>query len=108
MVNFIKNSILIFIGTALVISCRDAKPLLSSQQNAFTAIVTDNSKIFTQNQHDSLTQKIILFEKETTNEIAIFTLDTIDKNIVVFATELANKIGVGKKSKNNGLLILLV
>ncbi len=103
-----KRIILVFIGIALVISCKKTKPLVIIEQNHFTAIVNDFSRIFTQSQRDSLTIKIIQFESKTTNEIAIITLDSIDGDIGVYATHLANKIGIGKKDKDNGVLILLV
>jgi len=56
-----------------------------------------------------LTRKIIDFEEKTTNEIAIITIDSLPNGTssMYHATQLANKLGVGKKDKNNGLLILI-
>ncbi len=92
----------------LLFSCGGPKPLVATQQDSFSAIVNDFSNIFSQIQRDSLTNKILQYEKQTTNEIAIVTLDSINGNIRFYGFNLANKMGVGKKDKNNGLLILLV
>ncbi|HBK72197.1 MAG TPA: TPM domain-containing protein [Flavobacteriaceae bacterium] len=104
-----KKIILFLIVVVLVLSCKEKKILvITPQQNSFTAILNDVSTIFTENERDSLINKIIQFEHKTTNEIAIVTLDSIHGDILIFATDLANKMGVGKKSKDNGLLILIV
>jgi len=103
-----KKYSLFLIVIALIVSCKETKPLVATQQNTFTAIVNDFSTIFTQTQRDSLKNKILEFEKKTTNEIAIITLDSIRGNMAIFSTNLAEEIGIGKKDKNNGLLILFV
>lgn len=71
--------------------------------------VNDYSKIFNAEQISKLERTITLFEKKTTNEIVIVTIDSIApyKNIHLFSTELANNWGVGKKKFNNGLAIVL-
>jgi len=103
-----KKTVIFLMLIILIFSCEGSKPLVKAQQNSFPAIVNDYSKIFTQSQRDSLVKKILQYEKLTTNEIAIVTLDSIDGEIKFYGTNLANQIGVGKKDKDNGLLILLV
>lgn len=75
-----------------------------------TGWVNDYDKIFTADEAKKLHKLIDDFEKETTVEIAVVTLDTsmvgsemTDLYAATFA--LANKWGVGKKGKNNGILI---
>lgn len=72
--------------------------------------VNDYDSIFTVDEVKKLHKLIADFEKETTVEIAVVTLDTsmvgpemTDLYAATFA--LANKWGVGKKGKNNGILI---
>ncbi|RPD91788.1 TPM domain-containing protein [Aureibaculum marinum] len=81
--------------------------IIPHEDNSFS-FISDFSKVFTDNQKASLNLKLAKFEQKTTNEIAIFTLDSIVGDVVSNATYLANQIGVGKKDKDNGLLILLV
>ena len=72
-------------------------------------VVVDQSNLFTSLERDSLTFKIIVFEENTTNEIGILTVDSIPAhtNIQNYSTEVANSWGIGKKEKDNGLLITI-
>ncbi len=78
-------------------------------QNETQAVVVDSSNLFTKVQRDLLSSKIIAYKKETTNEIGILTIDslTTDENIQRYGTEVANTWGIGKKEKDNGLLITI-
>lgn len=70
--------------------------------------VNDFENIFTSEQRIKLDKRIGVYELETTNEIVIVTIDSIEpyENINDFATDLSNEWGIGKTEKNNGLLIL--
>lgn len=70
--------------------------------------VNDFENVFTSEQEIKLDKRIAAYELETTNEIAIVTIDSIKpyENINDFATDLSNEWGIGKKEKDNGLLIL--
>ncbi|MDH7913262.1 TPM domain-containing protein [Winogradskyella sp. SYSU M77433] len=78
-------------------------------KNYNEAVVFDSSNLFSPLESDSLIQKIITYEKETTNEIAILTVDSIPKNMDIkfFGTNVAKNWGIGKKEKDNGLLITI-
>jgi uncharacterized protein len=99
-----KLTLYILITFSLLLACKKGK---SDQE--IHPIVSDYSKFFTSGQIGSLTKKIITFEEKTTNEIGIITIDSLPKGTtsMYHATQLANEIGVGKKDKNNGLLILI-
>lgn len=103
-----KKTVLLIVIVVSFFSCKAKQQTTDSSQKTSFSFISDLSKVFTQNQKDSLNLKISQFEQETTNEIAIFTLDSISGDVVFNATILANSIGVGKKDKDNGLLILLV
>ena len=70
--------------------------------------VNDFENVFTSEQRIKLDKRIAAYELETTNEIAIVTIDSIIpyENINDFATDLSNEWGIGKREKDNGLLIL--
>ena len=70
--------------------------------------VNDYESIFTFEQRLQLTKKIREFEKNTTNEIAIVSIDSIGKytDFNQFAIDLSNYNGVGQKEKDNGLTIV--
>ncbi|MCX6279540.1 MAG: TPM domain-containing protein [Bacteroidetes bacterium] len=71
--------------------------------------VSDFENILTDNEIEELTTIIKNFEKETGNEIAIVTIDSIspDTDFMKYSIDLANYWGIGKKDKNIGLLILV-
>jgi uncharacterized protein len=70
--------------------------------------VNDFDKIFTNDQIKELDEIIRQHEKETSNEIAIVTIDSIKpyQNLFDYSLDLANEWGVGKKNKNNGITIV--
>ncbi len=70
--------------------------------------VNDYENLFTPPQEDSLNQLINLFEKLTSNQIAIVSFDSTmvsKQNFDELTLRLANAWGVGDKDKNNGILI---
>lgn len=70
---------------------------------------SDYAHIFTQSQTQYLDSVIAQFNEESGNEFAIVTLDTLDAitidNFDSVITVIGNKWKVGKKNKNNGLVI---
>lgn len=69
---------------------------------------SDFEHIFTEDQIFVLDSIICKFEKETTNEIAIVTIDsswTTKESFDSLTLAIARNWGVGKKDKNNGILI---
>ena len=55
-------------------------------------------------------QGLIDYEKNTTIEVAVVTLDSLpaDQILATYAVELFQEWGIGKKGEDNGLLILMV
>ncbi|RAL23669.1 hypothetical protein DL240_05785 [Lujinxingia litoralis] len=73
------------------------------------AWVTDQANILSPTQEEELNTMLGELEAQTSVEIALVTLDTIDAGTPKdFATSLFNHWGVGKKGADNGLLVLLV
>ena len=71
--------------------------------------VSDYSNILTKNQIAELETILTEYEKKTTNEIVIVTIDSIKPytNIRLFSNDLANNWAIGKKDKHNGLIIVV-
>lgn len=72
--------------------------------------VADFDSVFTTEEEQKLNTLIEDFEKETSMEIVILTLDTprvANDSFYNLVYELSNKWGVGKKEKNNGMVIAI-
>ena len=71
--------------------------------------VNDFSGLFDKEQRSQLEAILNDFEKKTTNEIVVVTIDSITPydDIHLYTTELANTWGVGKKELNNGMAVLI-
>lgn len=71
--------------------------------------VNDFDEIFTTNQRMDLENRLREYEQQTSNQIAVVTVNSIEpyKEIKWYAADLANYWGIGKKDKDNGLLIVL-
>ena len=78
-------------------------------QNPKQSVVYDSSDLFDKDEEFNLSQKIIEFEKATTNQAVVLTIDSIPSsfNIQDYGTKVASTWGVGQKDKNNGLLITI-
>ncbi|HEY0221002.1 MAG TPA: TPM domain-containing protein [Candidatus Paceibacterota bacterium] len=73
-----------------------------------TGFIQDYAKILSAEQVQSLETKLEAFEKSTTNEIAIVTIESLDgDSIENVAQEIFTKWGIGKEDKDNGVLLLI-
>lgn len=70
--------------------------------------VNDYAKILTVEETTALETKIESFERNTTNEIAVVTIESLEGDTVEnVAQQIFTKWGIGKKDKNNGVLLLV-
>lgn len=70
-------------------------------------IVTDNAHIFSISEKESLEKKLTTFEKETSNQIVVVTINSLDgETIEGYALNVFNKNKLGQKNADNGILIL--
>jgi uncharacterized protein len=75
-----------------------------------TGYISDFEGVFTPAERASLDSLVTAFEKETTAEISVVTVDSLfspREKFVNTVTELHNEWGVGKKGKSNGVLIVI-
>lgn len=73
-----------------------------------TGWVNDYAGLLTTEQVNSLNNKIANFEKQTDIELTFAIVTTLeDRDIESYSNELFKKWGVGKKDRNNGLLVVI-
>lgn len=71
-------------------------------------LVNDQLKLLTADQESALEQKLVDFDKRSSTQIAIVTIDDIaGMDVGDFTVELGKKWGVGNKNFNNGVVLLV-
>ena len=72
------------------------------------SFVNDYANVLSVEDKNSLENKISNFEKQTSNEIAVVIIPSLDGDVVEnVAQNIFTKWGIGKKDKNNGVLLLV-
>ena len=94
-----KELLLIFLLTISLTFAAFPKPV--GYVNDFAGILADT---------ETLEQEVAAYEKNTTVEIAVVTLDSLpeDQALATYAVELFQEWGIGKKGEDNGILVILV
>lgn len=73
-----------------------------------TGFVNDFAGILNQNEKSALEQALVSFEKETSNEIAIAAIPSLEGDTIEnYAEKLFVDWKIGKEGKDNGVLILV-
>ncbi|MDY6965696.1 MAG: TPM domain-containing protein [Halobacteriota archaeon] len=73
-----------------------------------TGFVTDNANMISPEYEDKITGLAEKIERETTVEIAVVTIESLEgESREMYAVNLFEQAGIGKKDLNNGLLILV-
>ncbi|MGB7402536.1 MAG: TPM domain-containing protein [Arcobacter sp.] len=73
-----------------------------------TGRVVDNAGILTSNQKETLTNILNAQEKETSNQIIILTLKSLDGNeIADYGYQIGRYWKIGQKEKDNGILLIV-
>jgi uncharacterized protein len=97
-----------------------SKQVLTTQQDSLKAYyksydlspignVNDFEGVFSQEEIDELTKIMVNFERKTTNQFCVVTLDdrhVEQEKFLDFALFLSKKWGIGKREKNNGVTIV--
>lgn len=74
-----------------------------------TGRIVDNAQILSPETNLALTEKLRLHEEQTTNQIAILTIPTLDgESIEDFAGRVFEEWKLGQKDKDNGILMIIV
>lgn len=71
--------------------------------------INDFEQILTSEQREELEKTLMEYEKKTSREIAVVTIDSIasHRDMLPYTTALLNTWGIGKSQKNNGLVIAI-
>lgn len=70
--------------------------------------VNDYADMIPVSDEQALESKLVNFEKESSNEISVVTIPDLDGDTIEnFAVELFQDWGIGKKGKDNGVLVLV-
>lgn len=70
--------------------------------------VYDKENIITEETEEQINKMLEDVERKTSVEFFVVTVDSLlDRTVEIYANELFNKIGIGKKEENNGLLLLI-
>ncbi len=73
-----------------------------------SGFVTDDANMIDSSYEAKITQLAQEIEKESTVEIAVVTVESLEgESMEMYAVKLFEKWGVGKKDKDNGLLIIV-
>jgi uncharacterized protein len=71
-------------------------------------LVNDFAKLLNYNEIDQLEKALVAYNDSTSNQVAIVTIPTLgDYAIEDWALEIGRKWGIGRKAKNNGVLVLV-
>ena len=74
-----------------------------------TGRVTDNAQIISESMRRSITEQLKAHEEATGNQIAVLTIPTLEgESIENFADEVFKAWKLGKKGKDNGILLIVV
>ncbi len=96
------NRILIIIIAILISSFSFA------QNNKYTKLVNDFADILTEREEQALERKLVTYDDSTSTQIAVVTINSLNgKDIASYSFELGDKMGIGRKDKNNGVLLLI-
>ena len=89
----------VFIPVSLLAFTIPAKP---------STYVNDYAGMLSPDQVATLETKLENYEKQTTNEIAVVTIPSLDGDVIEnVAQDIFTKWGIGKKDKDNGVLLLI-
>ncbi len=73
-----------------------------------TGYVNDFAKVLSVDQKNALEQKLDSFDKETSNEIAVVTIKSLDGDTIEnYAVKLFQDFKIGKEGRDNGILLLI-
>jgi uncharacterized protein len=104
-----KFLFLIFIS-AVCISSSFAQESESTATNTKIAhYVTDQTGTLTSSEISSLEEKLSNFDKETSTQVVVYMMSTLGgESLEETSYDIAEKNGIGQKSKNNGVLLFIV
>ena len=78
-------------------------------ENKIRTYVTDKTGTLSSSEISSLESKLSNFDKQTSSQVVVYMISTLDGAALEDKSyEIAEQNGVGKKSRNNGVLLFIV
>lgn len=100
----LKRLILILV-LALSVTALFAQDDLPPKSNT---LVTDYTNTLSESQRSALEQKLVAFDDSSSTQIAVVIMRSVGQyDINDYAQRLGRKWGIGQKSKNNGIVLLV-
>jgi uncharacterized protein len=104
-----KYIILLFILAFCVPTIFAQKAESTASNTKIEHYVTDETGTLTSSQISSLETKLSNFEKETSNQVVVYIIGSLDgESLEETSYEIAEKNRVGQKGKDNGVLLFIV
>ena len=103
-----KKIISLIVACLSLISIQAKEDCFPNQDDANGTLVYDESNIFSSSDEQRLNQRLINISNNTSNQFVVVVVDDLcgmDK--AMYATELGQQWGVGRKGKDNGVVILI-
>lgn len=98
----------LFFWVSLFLLFQQGIGLVNAQEIPAFFRVYDLTQTLSEQEKALLEQKIKHYEDSTSTQIAILMIKSLEgKKIEALSVEIAQSLGIGKKGKNNGVLILI-
>lgn len=93
----------IFLGIAVAGNCAVEIPKGFNRN----MLVNDLGNVMSDAQEQQLNQKLNNFARTTSTQILVLTLDKLDDDPSLYASELGHELGVGQDKQDNGIVVLV-
>ncbi len=99
-----RTSLLLILCLAFAVPVARAQPTFPT----LSGRVVDQAELLSVAEEDSLTEQLAAHEAETSNQIVVVTVDTLDgRDEADYALRLGREWGIGTAEKNNGVILLV-
>lgn len=105
-ISLLLTVLCIFTGT--LFSQDDKSRSLADNPVKITKYVTDETNTLTQPQINTLLKKLEDFDKATSTQIVVYMIQSLDgESLEDYSHTIAEKNGIGRKGKDNGVLLFI-
>lgn len=108
LVKYLLALTLVICSTLALSQSRSERPL-SQNPTSFKQYVTDDTRTLTSSQISQLNELLSNEDKATTNQIIVYIISSLNgESLEDVSMKLAEKNKIGRKDRNNGVLVLVV
>ena len=105
--NFMLYLLMLMIIISTLVGCTTSEkiPIPEVKENVY---IYDEDNIIDDDVEKKLNEMLIELEDKTEAEFAVISIQSLmDRDIETYANDLFNTLGIGKKGKDNGVLLLI-